>query len=99
MLEWFAQELSSLQLGHKRRKERAIAMLSAMTDRPNGYIPETFVTAAETKAAYRALGAEAFSTDALVQTLQACLERIQGQGLVSAHPGYHPFAFPGLAGS
>ena len=95
MLEWFAQELSSLQLGHKRRKDRAIAMLSAMADRPSGSIPETFVTAAETKAAYRALGAETFSADALVQALQqACIERIQGQGLVLAIQDTTHLRFP-----
>lgn len=77
MSNWFDKELSTLELGDKRREKRVKEMLRTMAQRPSGSIPQTFENAAEIKAAYRLLASEAVSAQALRASIyQACWARV-----------------------
>jgi len=91
----FAAELAALDLGDKRRKHRAVAMVKKMIQHPSGSIPETFRTHAEIKAVYRFLSSEAFETQELQEALQqACRERVRGERMVLAIQDTTNLEFP-----
>lgn len=65
MSNWVDEELSTLELGDKRRESRVKEMLRTMAQRPSGSIPQTFEHAAEIKAAYRLLSSDAVAPELL----------------------------------
>jgi len=83
--EWIAAEFASLNLQHRRRNNRAQALIQRMSEHPSGSIKHSFTQPAEWKAAYRFLSSEAFDTAALEAALQAaCLHRCAEHDLVLA---------------
>lgn len=81
--EWVAEELSSLDLGDKRRNERAKRMVRSFADRPGGSIPPMCENQAEVKATYRLLSNEAVDPQGIRDALQnACLGRLDGLDVV-----------------
>ena len=85
MSNWVDEELSTLELGDKRREKRVKAMLTTMASRPTGSIPQTFEHAAEIKAAYRLLSSDAVSAEALCNSIyQASRERVREHRLILA---------------
>jgi hypothetical protein len=84
-MSWVHEELATLDLGDARRDARAVELIETMFERPSGSIPQTFVTPAEVKAAYRALSSEAFAPEAFRQAQRdACVERLADTPVVLA---------------
>ncbi len=79
------QALKQAALGDARRNKRLHDIIQAMSKHPNGCITRVFDSAAETKAAYRALAQAADWQPDLSEVLrQGCLQRLAGQKHVLA---------------
>lgn len=57
---WAAAEFQSMDLGDKRRDQRAIKLIERLTERPTASILGACNGWTETQAAYRFLGSEAY---------------------------------------
>jgi hypothetical protein len=74
---WVETEFASLDLGDRRRNERAKCAVRRLADRPGGSIPAMCATEAEVKATYRLLSNEAMEPDDLRAALyEATLCRV-----------------------
>ena len=61
--EWIASEMRTLDLGDPRRERRVIRLIDQFSANPEASIPKACGSAADTKAAYRALGSEDISAE------------------------------------
>jgi len=57
---WASEELASIDLGDTRRDRRAIHLIERLAEHPTASIPGACNGWAETQAAYRLLGSEAY---------------------------------------
>ena len=93
--EWFAVEFASLDLQHKRRRDRTLSIVQRMAEHPSGSIVETFTEPKDWKAVYRFLASQAFPTEALEQALQqACRQRCAAHDLILAVQDTTDLVFP-----
>jgi len=77
--QWVCDELAWLDLGDKRRNQRAKLMVERLAARPGGCIPPMCESRAETKAAYRFLSNPAIDAGEILAALQqAALGRACG---------------------
>ena len=89
--DWIVEELATADLGDKRRKRRAMAMIADMAARPQGSVLQFSATMAEAKGAYRLLSpqserAEAhdLATGVRAGLADACARRMAGADVVLA---------------
>ncbi len=77
--EWVRQEMAELDLGHAKREERIIRMIEQFAGQPGASIPKACASAADTKAAYRALDSEHTRAEE-IRRAHACsaVERMRG---------------------
>lgn len=61
--EWVRQEMETLELGDARREARVLRMIEQFAAQPGASIPKACASAADTKAAYRALESEHTSAE------------------------------------
>lgn len=81
--EWIEMEFATLDLNDKRLETRAHRIVSDLSARPTGSIPEFSENWAATKAAYNFFSNENVSAAAILAAQrQATLERIKAYGLV-----------------
>lgn len=101
MASWASDELSTLDLGDRRRNERAKELVETIAERPCGSIPRMCLNHAEAKAAYRFLSSEHVKPEALCAAMQdSAVDRIDGSTLVLAIQDTTEFNFthhPGTA--
>ena len=77
--EWVEGEMETLELGDARRNARVKRMLEQFWQKPESSIPKASGSAAATKAAYRALGAEEISAEEIrLAHARATGERTRG---------------------
>jgi len=103
MASWASDELSTLDLGDRRRNARAIGLVEMIAERPCGSIPKMCPSHAEAKAAYRFLSSEDVEPEKLYTALRAsAVDRVEESGLVLAIQDTTEFNFthhPGTAGT
>jgi hypothetical protein len=76
--EWIETEMETLELGDPRRTERVKRMIAQFSANPEGSIPKASGSPADTKAAYRALGSDAISAEAIrLAHARATVERMR----------------------
>jgi hypothetical protein len=76
---WAEEEMGALEVGDERRKRRVIRMVEQFAASPGASIPKACGNPADTKAAYRALGSEAISAEAIRHAhARATIERTRG---------------------
>ena len=76
--EWVQEEMRTLDLNHVWREERVTRLIEQLTAQPGASIPKACGSAAETKAAYRALDSEAISAEEVRQAhARASVERMR----------------------
>lgn len=79
MQQGTAPELAALDVGDKRREDRARGLVERMAAKPDGSIPQACQGPAEVKAAYRFLSNEAVDPDDIRKALyEPCIDRIAG---------------------
>lgn len=78
---WAAEELASIDLGDARRDRRAIHLIERLAERPTASIPGACNGWAETQAAYRFLGGEAYDWLDILEPHRQCT-----QARMAAHP-------------
>jgi len=77
--EWIGVEMATLELGDPRRSRRVMQMIEQFSANPMASIPKACGNAADTKAAYRALGSEAISAEEIrLAHARATAERTRG---------------------
>lgn len=98
MSDWYEDEFSTLNLQDQRLNRRAVKVLKAMSERPEGTIPPTFTLAAEVKAAYNLLDTRLHVADAgeaepqsegidralMSACTDACLKRVGEEQIILA---------------
>jgi hypothetical protein len=65
--KWVRQEMATLDLGHATREARILRMIEQFAAQPSASIPKACGSCADTKGAYRALGSEHTSVEAIRQ--------------------------------
>jgi hypothetical protein len=76
--EWIETEMQALELGDVRRNQRVKRMIAQFSANPEASIPKASGNQADTKAAYRALGSEEISAEAIrLAHAQATVERMR----------------------
>jgi len=82
---WVEDDLSTLDLGDKRRNARAVQFVESCVRCPGGTIPQVSENNAEAKANYRLLSNEAVDPDAIRASLQdAAVGRIGDEDVILA---------------
>jgi hypothetical protein len=77
--EWVEREMEMLDLGDPRRNQRVKRMLAQFSANPEASIPKASGNQADTKAAYRALGSDEISAEAIrLAHARATVERMRG---------------------
>jgi hypothetical protein len=77
--EWIETEMQTLELGDPRRNERVKRMIAQFSANPEASIPKASGSQADTKAAYRALGSDHISAEAIrLAHARATVERMCG---------------------
>jgi hypothetical protein len=84
MESWAEQEMRGLDLGDRRRNERAVILLEAFSRNPGASIPGAFGSRAERKAAYRHLDSEIEPSELLSPHWARTAERSAGHPCVLA---------------
>lgn len=80
---WVRQEMKTLDLGHATREARILRMIEQFAARPSASIPKACASAADTKAAYRALESDETSAEAIRQAhAESTRERARRHGRV-----------------
>jgi hypothetical protein len=80
---WVGREMQTLNLGDPRRERRVVRMIEQFTANPGASIPKACGSAADTKAAYRALNSEEISAAELRQAhARATVERAREHDVV-----------------
>jgi hypothetical protein len=76
--EWIESEMQTLELGDPRRSERVKRMIAQFSANPEASIPKASGSRADTKAAYRALGSDGISAEAIrLAHARATVERMR----------------------
>jgi hypothetical protein len=77
--EWIEVEMVTLELKDRRRNRRVVQMIGQLSANPTASIPKACGNAADTKAAYRALGSEEISAEEIrLAHARATAERTRG---------------------
>lgn len=77
--QWIWMEMAPLELGDRRRNHRVIQMIDQFAANPTASIPKACGSAADTKAAYRALSSEEISAEAIrLAHARSTAERTRG---------------------
>ncbi len=85
MEQWIKQELEKTDLGDKRRTKRLMQIVSNLSAKPEGSIPEASVTWAETKATYDFFDSPYVKPSMIRKGhIDATLERMASSGVVLA---------------
>lgn len=76
--EWVKAEMATLDLGDPRRERRVMRLIEQFSARPGASIPKACESAADTKAAYRALESDAVSAEEIRRAhARATVERVR----------------------
>lgn len=76
--EWVRQEMETLALGDARREARILRMIAQFAAQPGASIPKACASAADTKAAYRALDSEHTSAEEIrLAHARSTVERVR----------------------
>ena len=78
---WASEEFASIDLGDTRRDRRAIQLIERLAERPTASIPGACNGWAETQAAYRFLGSDAYDWLDILEPHRQCT-----QARMAAHP-------------
>lgn len=100
--EWVRQEMGTLELGDARRAARVLRLIELFAAQPGVSIPQACASAADTKAAYRALESEHTSAEEIRRAhAQATRERARTQARVLVAQDTTALSFntrPGIEG-
>ena len=95
--DWACSELHSVSLGDKRLNSRSISILKAFSENPESSIPESQRNWSETHAAYRFLGNDKVTHDALIKPhRESSLKRMAEHRIVLAVQDTTSLNFSGL---